>query len=116
MEQHLSRITSKGGAVSTFEDEFSEAQSDLISITLEYSSKRADDIYVLFSWLGGVGHVDAFFAQANRTFRRNELPGIHQKNGRMFYSSTGMMDSMLSMMRVRSMVVRYRWRAICITV
>ncbi len=62
--------------MSTFEDEFSEAQSDLISITLEYSSKRADDIYLLFSFVGGLMHVDTFFTQANRAFHRNELPGI----------------------------------------
>ncbi len=58
-----------------FEEAFSSAQTEMVRIASEYSSGQAEGIYVYFSFLGGIGHVDTFFVKDGKTYYRH-LPGI----------------------------------------
>jgi len=67
--------------VTTFEDDFSQAQIDMVRAALDYASGQADGIYIHFSSLGGILHVGMFFTAFGRFYTPSELPGTDTSVG-----------------------------------
>ena len=59
-----------------FEDYFSELQTDMVAICMEYSEHKADDIYIYCSWEGNMYGFDVFFKVQEIVVHRYELNNI----------------------------------------
>jgi len=62
--------------MTVFEDMFSDEQMNMVLAAIEYASGKADDVYLHFSFLGGMLHVGVFYVQAGQTYYRYQLPGV----------------------------------------
>lgn len=60
----------------SFEEVLASVQSELISVSLEYSGDVASDIYAYCSTEGGVLQFDPFFVVDGVVTRRHKLPGV----------------------------------------
>jgi hypothetical protein len=56
-----------------FEDYFSELQTDMVSICLEYVDDKADKIYIYCSFESGVVSCDYFYEIKGTVFERHKL-------------------------------------------
>lgn len=63
-----------------FEDEFTKAQIDMVSICFEYANYDAEKIYIYGSWENGVLFCDYFFKASGKVLQRHHLNQITGKN------------------------------------
>ncbi len=59
--------------IKVFEDYFSELQSDMVSICLEYVENKADKIYIFCSFENGIIFSDFFYNIKNKVVRKHKL-------------------------------------------
>src|SRR5690625_3290512 len=60
-----------------FEDYFSEPQTDMVAICMEYSGHKADDIYIYCSWEGNMYGFDVFFKVQDMVVHTHKLNEIY---------------------------------------
>ncbi|HLR36239.1 MAG TPA: hypothetical protein VK071_13045 [Tissierellales bacterium] len=56
-----------------FEDYFSEIQTDMISISLEYVDEKAEQVYIYCSYEPGMYYFDVFYKINGEIVQRHEL-------------------------------------------
>lgn len=74
-----------------FEDYFSEPQTDMVSICIEYSEGKADDIYIYGSYEPNMYAFDVYFKVQNMIVRKHKLSDVYPD----IDISTERQDSML---------------------
>ncbi|QIQ22193.1 DUF600 domain-containing protein [Zophobihabitans entericus] len=56
-----------------FEDYFSELQSDMVSLSLEYVNKQADTVYIYCAFENNMLSFDVFYELQDGVFRKHKL-------------------------------------------
>jgi len=78
---NLSKIYCKLGSecfmTKKFEDYFSEPQTDMVAICMEYSEHKADDIYIYCSYEPNMYAFDVFFKSQDMVVHTHKLSDIH---------------------------------------
>ena len=72
-----------------FEDYFSELQTDMVSICLEYVEKKADKIYIYCSFEKGVISSDFFYCINDKVVRKHKLnDAVTMDSGKFRYDTS----------------------------
>ena len=72
-----------------FEDYFSELQTDMVSICLEYVEKKADKIYIYCSFEEGVISSDFFYCINDKVVRKHKLnDAVTMDSGKFRYDTS----------------------------
>lgn len=73
-----------------FEQIFSDIQTDMVSICLEYVEKKADKIYIYASYEAKTISCDFFYSVNGKIYKKSELPKGYDVNvdRQMSYSKT----------------------------
>lgn len=68
-----------GGRDKMFEDKFSEIQTDMIAICLEYANYAVDTVYIYASFEANIISCDYFYKINNKLVERHKLDTIGEK-------------------------------------
>jgi len=62
--------------MAVFEDVFSDAQSEMVSVAVEYSGGQASDIFIYFSRQGGIHTAQVRYVQQGKVVNSKDLAGV----------------------------------------
>ena len=64
----------------TFEDFFSELQTDMVAVCMEYVNNQADDIYIYGSYEPQMYFFDVFYRVNKQTVHKHELNNVREQD------------------------------------